>query len=173
MRTVHETETKISYLLVFGMRYRKCGAKGFFSGRALDKPVASDTVATALLAVGKGIADLGQPDPRKQARGDSNLHPLLSSFLHALKRSDDPASRSYPANVTIIRNMAVVLDTQHPTEGNANKHVIDLCIVAFYWLLRPAEYTHSKPEGGRSQAFRLCDIALPPARGFTPLRTRL
>ena len=32
-----------------------------------------------------------------------------------------------------------------------------LCVVGFYWLLRPAEYLHTAAEG-RSQAFRLADI---------------
>ena len=141
------------------MRYRRYGAKGFLSSKPLDKPVASDTVAQALLAVGKGITDLGQPDPRKEANGSGNNHPLLAAFLHGLKRTDDPTKRSYPANVTVIRNMVKALDTQDPVAGNANQHVIDLCIVAFYWLLRPAEYTQSPDAGGRSQAFRLRDIA--------------
>lgn len=141
------------------MRYRRYGAKGFLSSKPLEKPVASDTVAQALLAVGKGITDLGQPDPRKEANGSGNNHPLLAAFLHGLKRTDDPTKRSYPANVTVIRNMVKALDTQDPEAGNANQHVIDLCIVAFYWLLRPAEYTQSPDAGGRSQAFRLRDIA--------------
>jgi hypothetical protein len=55
--------------------------------------------------------------------------------------------------------MVKELDTQHPVDGNANQHVIDLCIVAFYWLLRPAEYTNYGNKESRSQAFRLRDIA--------------
>jgi hypothetical protein len=55
--------------------------------------------------------------------------------------------------------MVTELDTQDPDAGNANQHVIDLCIVAFYWLLRPAEYTNSTNKESRSQAFRLRDIA--------------
>ena len=37
-------------------------------------------------------------------------------------------------------------------------HAIDLCIIGFFWLLRPAEYLHSSGEG-RSEAFRLCDVS--------------
>jgi len=159
LQDIRDREAKLSYLLVFGMRYRRSGAKRLLQDTPLDKPVAADTVANALLAVGKGITDLGQPDPRKEVHGSGNNHPLLAAFLHGLKRTDDPSKRSYPANVPVIRGMAKELDTQHPTAGNANQHVIDLCIVAFYWLLRPAEYTHTASPESRSQAFRLRDIA--------------
>lgn len=72
-----------------------------------------------------------------------------------MRDSDDPQKRSYPANVPIIRNMLRILDTQHATHGRANARVIDLTIAAFFWLLRPAEYTLSQDK--RSQAFRLRD----------------
>jgi hypothetical protein len=49
------------------------------------------------------------------------------------------------------------LDVNDALHGQANRHAIDLSITAFYWLLRPAEYTLSTAE--RSQAFRLCDVA--------------
>jgi hypothetical protein len=54
-------ETKIAYLLVFGLRYRKEGQK--------NKSVRADTVTDAVLAEGKGKSDLGQPDPRKEVPG--------------------------------------------------------------------------------------------------------
>ena len=40
-----------------------------------------------------------------------------------------------------------------------SQHVFDLIVVAFYWLLRPAEYLET-PETGRSQAFLLRDISI-------------
>ena len=112
---------------------------------------------TALIAVGQGITALGQPDPRKQAGGDRN-DPLLASFLKAMLDQDSPSTRAYPANISIIEHLHDILDTDHPTAGQANKHAIDLCIIGFFWLLRPAEYLHSSGEG-RSQAFRLCDVS--------------
>lgn len=106
--------------------------------------------------MGQGIANLGQPDPRKEAPGSQRNHPLLAAFLKALRNKDDPAKRSYPANIPIIRHMPNILNTQDPDFGRANAQVIDLTIIAFYWLLRPAEYTHSNAVG-RSQAFRIRD----------------
>jgi hypothetical protein len=41
-----------------------------------------------------------------------------------------------------------------PVDGQVNRHVINLTVIAFYWLLRPAEYTHSRDaDSSRSQAF--------------------
>ena len=134
---------------MFSLRFHRTGQKG--------KSVRAGSVTDALLAVGAGITDLGQPDPRKEIQGSNRLHPLLSSFLKGLRDHEDPSKRSYPVNITILRHMWTVLWTNHPTAGAANRHVCNLSIVAFYWLLRPAEYTPSTGQG-RSQAFRFCDV---------------
>lgn len=106
--------------------------------------------------MGTGITHLGEPDPRKEFPGANRNHPLLAAFIKGLKDHEDPAKRSYPANVPIVRHMWDLLNHNHPTAGNLNRHVCNLSITAFYWLLRPAEYTPSTGEG-RSQAFRFCD----------------
>ena len=144
-------ETRLCYLLVYAVRYRRR------TNPQTGELVRADTVEAVLIAVGKGIAALGQPDPRKQAGGERN-HPLLASFLQAMRDQDSPSTRAYPANISIIEHLHDILDTTHPTAGQANKHAIDLCIIGFFWLLRPAEYLHSSGEG-RSQAFRLCDVS--------------
>jgi hypothetical protein len=150
LHSIRDAETKVTYLLVFGLRYSQEGKK--------NQSVTANTVEDALLAVGTGIANLGRPDPRKEVPGSTRNHPLLASFLKALRNKDDPAKRSYPANVPIIRNMYNILDFDHEVDGQANRHVLDLTITAFYWLLRPAEYTKST-SAGRSQAFEFKDVA--------------
>ena len=107
----------------------------------------------ALLAVGSGFTDLGRPDPRKQAPGSERNHPVLTAFLKRFSDEDDPATRSYSANVLILEALFEALNTRHPEYGAFNEHAIDLVIVAFYWLLRPAEYLHSEIPEARSQAF--------------------
>ena len=146
---VLDAKTKLSYLLVFGYRYRQTGQR--------NQRVRADQVEAALLAVGQGISHLGQPDPRKEVPGSERNHPLLASFYKAMRDEDDPASRVYPVNITILRGLPQALDTDHPVYGTLNTHVINLIIVGFYWLLRPAEYVHGDPEA-RSQAFRYRDI---------------
>ena len=150
LANVHDAEQRLCYLLVFSMRYRSEGQKG--------KSVSANTVTDALLAVGAGIANLGQPDPRKETPGSNRNHPLLAAFLKGLRDKDDPAKRSYPANIPIVRNLWTILGVNDPIYGRVNRHVCDLTIIAFYWLLRPAEYTPSHG-AGRSQAFRFCDVS--------------
>ena len=109
--------------------------------------------------MGEGITHLGERDPRK-GLGSDKLHPLLASFLKALERDDDPASRAYPANITILRGLIDALDVDDPQYGSLNAHVIDLIIVAFFWLLRPAEYTLPTTAEARTQAFQYRHIYL-------------
>ena len=116
-------EQALAYLLVFGIRYRRSGQTG--------KSVRSGTVGKALHAVGEGIADLGGRDPR-YSEGTTKLDPVLASFLKSLKDDDDPATRAYPVNLTIIRALTDALDTEDPEFGALNQHVIDLIIVGFY-----------------------------------------
>ena len=151
LSTIPEEE-RLGYLLVFGIRYRKFGAT--------NNPVRADTVDKALLAVGEGISDLDVPDPPKKSEHSDQLHPLLADFLSAMRREDDPQTRAYPVNVTILRSLRDALDLQHPRDGVLNQHVIDLIIVAFFWLLRPAEYTYSQTPEARSQAFLFRHIHL-------------
>ena len=77
-----------------------------------------------------------------------------------MKRDDDPPDRAYPVNLTIIRAAFDVLDTADPVYGTLNTHLLDLIVVAFYWLLRPAEYTQSTSADARSQAFQLRHVHL-------------
>ena len=137
-------DQRLAHLLVYGMRYRLSGQT--------HNAVRSATVGKALAAVGKGISDLGQPDPRLDPT-TGKLHPLLSSFLKSMEDDDDPQARAYPANLTILRAMPKALDMAHAEYGAFNSHVIDLVIVAFWWLLRPAEYLNTSTPEARSQAF--------------------
>ena len=154
---VPDHDNKICRLLVFAERYRRKGRT--------NKPVKADAVAKALLAVGTGIADLVPPDPTGRPRDPryvdlDNMHHLLSSYIKACRNNDEPPTRAYPCNVTIIRDLFEALDLNDPTYGALNRRVIDLIIVAFFWLARPAEYLEEPGSQARSEAFKLRDIVL-------------
>jgi hypothetical protein len=108
--------------------------------------------------VGAGIAALGFPDPRKEVPGAEQNHPLLVSFLKALADEDDPTKRAYPTNLTIIQHLPLALSSLYPSEQTGTAHIADLCLVGFFWLLRPAEYLAGAGQT-RSKAFRLQDIS--------------
>ena len=157
LRELDEHETRLCFLLVFAQRYRRQGRRG--------QPVKAGAVEQALLAVGEGITHMGEPDPRRDPDNPSRHHPVLSAFLHKLRDDDDPAHRAYPVTLDILRALPTALDTGHPSDGPLNTAVIDLCIVAFFWLMRPSEYLGYSPRNDdqsrrqRSEAFRLCDIS--------------
>ena len=159
---ITQSDQRLSCLLVYGLRYRRLGQK--------NKPVRADTVGKAITAVGKGIADMGLPDPRIDP-GTRQNHTLLTSFLKAMADEDAPSSRAYPANVTHLRGLHTVLHVDHPELGVLNAHIIDLIIVAFWWLLRPAEYLHSTTPEARSQAFTFGHIHLTMAGKVYPAPT--
>ena len=107
--TVPDPKDRLCCLLVFAIRYRR-GGQG-------NQPVRADTVGKALLAVGMGITDLGLPDPRKRTPGDAQNHPLLAAFLQRLRDEDSPSTRSYPANITILRALSSLPTLSHPVFG--------------------------------------------------------
>jgi hypothetical protein len=148
LRDVANAETKLSYLLVYALRRRNAAS------HRSSLPVRAGTVEDALMAVGQGITALGEPDPRKEVPGAQRNHPLLASFLKALRDADCPATRAYPINLTILRELTRLTNLNDP----ASLAVRDLCIIGFFWLLRPAEYLFSTGRG-RSEAFRLCDVS--------------
>ena len=58
LRDLRDPEERVLYLIVFRLRYRRQPGRG-------GKPVQSDTVGKALLAIRQGIANLGCEDPGK------------------------------------------------------------------------------------------------------------
>ena len=136
-------------MLVYGYNYRRSGRTGV--------PVRAGTVAQAISHVAEGITNLGEPDPRKPLHS-SQQYPLLDAFIKALSNEDDPTSRAYPANLLFIEALFECLDTKHPVYGETNLHIIDLIIVAYFWLLRPGEYCQGGDPGSRSTPFRLESI---------------
>lgn len=153
LRRIKNNEDKISYLLVFSLRYRRRPGKG-------GKSVRAGSISKILTAVGQGVTHLGVPDFRFPSFGSRHYYPILSDFMAALRKEDDPTSRAYPVNTIILRALQDVLDTEHWKWGPLNALVIDLAIVGFFFLLRSAEYLKgpSDPEAQRSQAFRFMDI---------------
>jgi hypothetical protein len=75
-------------------------------------------------------------------------------MLAAYAKKDPPPHRVKPIPVTVLRHIMAVA---HATPTSRNLAIADMCGVAFFYLLRPGEYTASRSE---STPFRLCDIQL-------------
>ena len=153
LSTVSDPETKLCFILIFAGNYRtRPGRTGEF--------VRADTVSKACSAVGKGISYLGGCNPTKQSPLSDKRHPLLTAYIQKLEDEDGPSGRAYPINLAIIEGLFDVLDIDHPEYGPRERHIADLCIVAWFWLMRPAEYSQTDTESTRSEAFRLMDVQL-------------
>ena len=145
-----DQQDQICYILAYLYQYRHSGRR--------SKPVRSATLSKIATALGKGLSNLGRPNPCKPSPHSDKRDPLLTDFLAALEKEDAPASRAYPINTTILRGLFSSLDTEHVRYGTLNRHIQLLCVAAFYWLMRPTEYLYNKDPETRSEAFCLGDI---------------
>lgn len=91
----------------------------------------------SLRAIGQTFALLGTPDPRKNSHGAIDFR--IARQLRGYARLDPPPNRVKPVPVTIIRHvMALASITTAPP---SNQAIADMISLAFFFLLRPGEYT--------------------------------
>ena len=118
--------------------------------------VCTKTVQVALQAVTKKFKLDGQQNPLVNAQGvyTQKIKQLLSGF-----RKFDPLPKR---KLAVPLSVPVWLLKQGSTSTDPlYKAVGDLTIIAFYFLLRPGEYTYSPPsERKQTIPFRHCDVYL-------------
>ena len=139
--------SRLDFFIVYACRYRR----GSLSRSA--QPVGAPRMEEALRAVGQEFSRLGIPDPRLD--GTSYVFRLKTLFK-AWADSDPAPSRVWPVNITILRSLATCLslDDNQPRA----QAILDLCVIAFYFLCQPGEYALSPAtDRGRSKPFRLVD----------------
>ena len=133
-------------LQIFAQRYR--------DGRLApsQKPVRSRTVEDALRAVGQGFARMGSKDPRLNASGGVDFR--IQRQLRGYTRADPPPNRVKPIPISILHHLLSVASLS-PT--SASMAVADMVCSAFFFLLRPGEYTGSNSD---TTPFTLGDVQL-------------
>ena len=144
----------VPLLCVFATRYR--------DGRIAPsgQPVRSGTVADVLRDVGQTYALMGAPDPRFDAFGNIDIR--LRRLLRIWGAADDPPRRMKPIPIQVVR--AVLQRGYNPQASTAHRRAVaDMVCIAFFFLLRPGEYTVKT----NNTPFRLCDVTL--FRGTNPL----
>jgi hypothetical protein len=131
-------------LQVFAFRYRH----GLIN--PTRRTVRSRTVEGAVRSVGQTLTSLGAPDPRLTPQGtvDFRLKRMLASYA----RTDNPPSRVKPIPVPILRH---VMAQAHLAGTPAALACADMMCLAFFFLLRPGEYTGTVTS---SQPFQLQDV---------------
>jgi hypothetical protein len=123
-------------LLVFATRWRH-GEMG--KG---DDTRGAASVSSAMAAVGKTIERMVNENPCHVQGSDKVIHQLRD--LYATFRREDPApKRAWPVPTGIILNLDSI--KHHSRVAPAKIEAIrDLTILAFFYLLRPGEYAHTK-----------------------------
>ena len=108
------------------------------------------------------MASMGSKDCRKDSTGALDFR--LSRMFRAHGRQDPPPNRVKPIPISLIRRIANRSDN-----GTAkDRAVADMIIIAFFFLLRPGEYTGTEND---DTPFRFQDIQLCIGQLVIPLLT--
>ena len=157
--TVVDHDTKYLFLIVYGVEYRASGARG--------KPVRAATVLDQISAACDEIIKLGGSDPRRPEYSPEKPppaeYPVWDEYCQGLRKEDGPPSRAHPVNITILKALVDTHNRADPAMGERWSHLLDLAIVAFFWLLRPCEYLYRRtlnPDDGNTTPYELRHIHL-------------
>ncbi len=145
---LYEIYDPVPLLQVYGQRYR--------DGRVAPrgKPVRAGTVSDALRAIGQAFTSVGAKDPRKNTTGQIDFR--LQRQDKSYKRFDPPPDRVKPVPIQVVMH---ALAAAYGIAGTiALQCIADMCCIAFFFLLRPGEYTGTK--GGNTCPFKLEDVQL-------------
>jgi hypothetical protein len=141
-----EIEDRIVYLQVFAHRYRT----GLIAPS--KKPVRSRTVEDAVRAISQEMATVGAPDPRLNSFGNMDFR--LQRTWKAWGKQDPPPNRVKPIPVCVLHR---VLHLAIASQAAMTMAVADMIAIAFFFLLRPGEYTATSSE---TTPFRFQDVQL-------------
>jgi hypothetical protein len=136
----------LPWLLVYAHCYRE--------GKIapLGQPVRSRTVEDSLRLVAQAHQMVGLSDIRL-LNGDVDYR--LSQLLAAFSRQDPPPFRVKPIPLAILRRAAYIARSRNTPKADC---AADMMWLAFFFLLRPGEYT--APTSEDSSPFRWCDANL-------------
>jgi hypothetical protein len=152
-------EDKVPILQVFIHRVRigELAANG--------NQIRSRSVEDYLRAVAQTFLSMGADDPRLNSALNTDFR--IARMLAAWKKEDPPANRVKPIPISVIRRIAFV--AQHlPHDSERLRATADMIIIAFFFLLRPGEYTDAPSD---TTPFTLGDVQLAIGDRRLPLDT--
>jgi hypothetical protein len=106
--------------------------------------------------VGQTLAFMGTPDPRIDSHGAVDIR--LKNQLRHYSKSDPPPRRVQPIPIPVLRHL-VELVVSDATASASRKAIMDLVILAYYFLMRPGEYCNSTGEDS-SHPFHTDEVEL-------------
>ena len=143
---LHSVQDKIPILQVFAQRVRRgdLATKG--------NPIRARSVEDYLRNVAQTFLGVGADDPRLNSAGDIDFR--LKRMIAAWKKEDPPPHRVKPVPTQVLRRIAVLASQSSCPIIQATS---DMIILAFFFLLRPGEYTATASE---TQPFELQHVQL-------------
>ena len=143
---LREIDDPVTLLQIFAHR-RRLGTLSP-SGRAVRSRSVEDTVRT----IAQTFCRVGAKDPRLDSNNRIDFR--LTRQLQSYSKQDPPPTRVKPIPVSVLsQTLMVAYATPYPS----NQAIGDMISLAFFFLLRPGEYTISPAE---STPFRICDVSL-------------
>ncbi len=125
---------KVPFLQVFGQRIRE-------GELALNRdPIRARSVEDYLRSVAQAFLAMGSEDPRLNTAGKTDFR--IARMIAAWKKEDPPANRVKPIPIQVIRRIALIAQSL-PDNSHTLRATTDMIIIAFFYLLRPGEYTDS------------------------------
>ena len=137
-------EDKVHILQVFAERVRSGQLSA--SGRNLK----SRSVEDYLRAVGQTNELLGLKDPHKAASSNA-IDFRIKRMLRSYAKKDPPPNRVKPIPVQVLHRIAAIAQSA----DELTKGICDMILLAFFFLLRPGEYTDSQSD---TTPFQLQDV---------------
>lgn len=118
-----------------------------------QRQVRAQTVQVALRAISTTIDLAGKRNPVCQQKGVYSK--TLSRIIEGFKRQDPPSQPKLAIPVILVQYLVF----HNQFRGARQKAIADLCLIAFYYLLRVGEYTYHHPsQRRRTKQFRVCDV---------------
>jgi hypothetical protein len=138
-------QDKVPFLQIFAGRVHS----GELAARG--NPVKSRSAEDYVRHVAQTFLNMGAKDPRLNSAFQINFR--IQRTLRAWKQKDPAPLRVKPIPITVIRNIAVSATSD--VVDSAFHAASDMIIIAFFFLLRPGEYTDNDGD-----PFRLEDVQL-------------
>lgn len=116
-------------------------------------PVRSRTVEDTIRHVAQSFASMGANDPRLNSFGKTDFR--LTRQFKSYTKADPPPDRVKPVPVPVIQH---IMNVAHSTTNEQHHAISDMIALAFFFLLRPGEYTDAP--SSETTPFRFQDVEL-------------
>ena len=133
-------QDKVAILRVFALRARR----GERARNAANNPIGAKHTSDELYRVAQTFTELGHPDPRLGP--DNRIDFRLRALFRAMAKEDPPPTRVKPIPLQVLQQAQTTANTTATMDDSFEQAVMAMAWLAFFYLLRPGEYAHTRSE---------------------------